>query len=158
MILYHYTALMLLSKILSEGLTKGEVWRKGITLDRPQKIDNGVWFTTESTFKDGRHSIPSERILTPAECVYMRVPKGAKIPNKRAVRITVDIPETSVVNWFIWSLKTTATNVRRALIRTGGGEGAAKTWYISFDPIKPEQFTSIDYLQKDGSYAETPPA
>ncbi len=69
MILYHYTAREYLERIRREGLTTGEVPLS------PSHILNGVWFTTDPD--PGGHGLTG-------------------ILNKRAVRITVKIRQSTI--------------------------------------------------------------
>ena len=103
--LYHYTATEHLPYILWEGLRKGEV---PITFRR---VRNAVWFTSDTD--PSGHGLSDNHILTSAEKAIMGVPAHihARFPDKRAVRITVDIDDSDpkLSKWTPWAMRETAS-------------------------------------------------
>ncbi len=138
MVLYHYTAREYLDAILREGLTKGEIPFG----PRAEDCGNAVWFTTSPD--SAGHGLTGARVLTVEECAFMGVPFGMKFPDKRAVRITVKMPKSKLKHWPSYGKKRMKPAYYAALSEGGGGEHRAKTWYISFRPIAPDQFEKIE--------------
>jgi hypothetical protein len=83
--LYHFTALKYVEQILANGLTKGEV------VIGPDYIRNGINLTNDPDPAD--HGLTDGQRLTARERRFMRAEAGACWPNKRRLRIAVEIPE-----------------------------------------------------------------
>ena len=128
MILYHFTGLEHLDAIMKDGLSIGDVPTSST------EGKTGVWFTTDQD--PAGHGLGVE----------MDLPNGGRIPNKRAVRITVSIPSSDrkLVSWMKWGRKHCNPDMFDRLNRSGGGK--CKSWYIYFSTVKPDQFSNIEIL------------
>ena len=146
MILYHFTAKEYLGAILQEGLTKGEI-PLGL---RAEDCLNGVWFTTSPD--PGGHGLSDGHDLTAKECTIFGVPLGSRFPDKRAVRITVKMRISKLTHWPSYGKRRMTPEHYAALSDTGGGEKCARTWYISFRPIAPDQLEKVEARNDDGSW------
>lgn len=151
--LYHFTASEYIEPIMTHGLNRGEV-----VIDAPNLVQNGVNLTTDADPRD--HGLSDGRLVTSLERRIfeqmdgVRLPKGMRFPEKRRVRIEIDLPEHThgLVNWLQWSATHVDRATREGLIRTGGGIVKASTWYVSFAPIKPSAFIRIGIRNHAGSY------
>jgi len=148
--LCHYTAIPYLEKILAEGLTRGQVV---ITFDQ---VLNGVNLTSDPS--SSGHGIGSGRFITPQIARRMGIHLRANeqvpyFPNKRKVRITVDVNRQSLTRWLRWWLKNVDDLTREQLIRSGGGMQKARSLYFSFDPIPTDQFFSVE-IRQEGHWLE----
>jgi hypothetical protein len=128
MILYHFTGLEHLDAIMEDCLSIGDVPTSST------EGKTGVWFTTDQD--PAGHGLGVE----------MDLPNGGRIPNKRAVRITVSIPSSDrkLVSWMKWGRKHCNPDMFDRLNRSGGGK--CKSWYIYFSTVKPDQFSNIEIL------------
>lgn len=149
MIFYHYTALEYLDSIMREGLTKGDVPMSSATAYQAEGV-NAVWLTTSDNATG--HGLSDARFATEEECRLLGVPLGARFPDKRAVRITIKMPKDKLKHWPSYARKRIAPRVYDALSKAGGGEHKARTWYLSFAPIPPQQFAAVEVRGEDGSW------
>ena len=140
------TPLTYLPKILREGLIKGEV---PIT-HRVEDCENAVWLTTMSS-PEG-HGLSEARPLTETERTLFGAPPGSRFPNKRAVRITVKLLHKEVRHWPAYGKKRLDPKWYAMLERGGGGRKHAKSWYLHFGSIGPEQFTDVEIRRADGRW------
>ena len=152
MIFYHYTAREYLDSILREGLTKGDVPLLNTATYQAEGV-NAVWLTT-SRDPSGHGLGDGARPLTREECRMLGVPLGARFPDKRAVRITVKMPKDRLKHWPSYARKRIDPRLYNTLSDIGGGERVAKTWYISFQPIPPEMFSTVEVRGEDGKWQE----
>ncbi|MCL4069325.1 hypothetical protein M3484_22460 [Pseudomonas sp. GX19020] len=145
MILHHYTALEYLPKIMAEGLTRGEV-----PMTRTFCL-NAVWFTTQTSPLG--HELTDGRPLTLQEKALLGLPPDSphRFPNKRAVRITVDLPPDAVTEWIPWARGRIDREWLRVVNKSGGGMVKARSWYMSFNPISPDLFLSVDMLTESSA-------
>jgi hypothetical protein len=148
--LYHYTAISKLDSILAVGLTRGEVV---INFDH---VLNGVNLTTDPS--SSGHGLGSGSFFTPQIATRLGLHLRQNdivpfFPNKRKVRISVDIERSSVTRWLRWSLKNVDAVTREQLIRSGGGMPKARSWYLSFDPIYPDNFEAVE-ISQDGEWID----
>ena len=142
--LYHFTAISKLKSILGEGLTRGEV-----VVDFNDVL-NGVNLTNDPS--SSGHGLCNAEFLTPELTDKLGLQLAATrpvpfFPNKRKVRITVNVPNGSVTRWLRWASKNVDDGTREALIRSGGGIAKARSWYFSFDPIPTDRFVSVEIRQ-----------
>ena len=141
--LYHFTTRHYLDLILQEGITKGEVqitWRRTIT---------APWLTQNPNPADQVWAHDRERLITDQERQRMydidRVmpPPGSIWPNKREVRLTVEIPDGDD-NLFRWPdfarLHGVKRSVARKIQKTGGDW---KDWYLYDGKIPPEWIVEV---------------
>ena len=144
--LYHFTALEYIESILANGLTKGEV------VITPRDIRNGVNLTSDPD--PAGHGLTDGGRLTTRERRFMSAEAGAYWPNKRRLRIAVEIADqdAGLQNWLQWSKINVDPETRQALIRFGGGIIKASTWYVHFDTILPCSFTEIGVRDHSGNY------
>lgn len=150
MIFYHYTAREYLEKIMREGLTKGDVPMSNTTKYQAEGV-NAVWFTTSGSAAE--HGLgDGARLLTEEECRMIGAPLGARFPDKRAVRITVKMPKDKLKHWPAYARKRLDPRFYASLSAAGGGERLAKTWYLSFHPISPDQFDRVEIRGEDGKW------
>ncbi|TGU87714.1 hypothetical protein EN794_050490 [Mesorhizobium sp. M00.F.Ca.ET.151.01.1.1] len=145
MILYHYTCREYLASILATGLWRGEV-----CTDSWQKPDGeAVWLTTDSD--PAKHGLGSGEPITEdfRRAIYeksgIELSAGSVFADKRAVRITVDIPpsDTRLFRWIRWAKRNVHPVIRDGLISSGGGMAKARTWYVYFGVIMPDQFLDV---------------
>ena len=142
MIFYHYTSETDLPAILREGLTKGEI---PITADH---VENGVWFTTLPD--PAGHGLADGEEISPEICQRFGYKPGSRWKNKRAIRITVTMPMAKLKYWPPYARKRLTPQWYATLSKVGGGARIAKTWYISFNPIPPEQFAKVERRTASG--------
>jgi hypothetical protein len=78
------------------------------------------------------------------------VPPDARIANKRAVRITVKIKQSdsALKPWLPWARKRIDAQWLKALNESGGQK--ARTWFLCFRTIRPEEFAAVDLLDGEG--------
>jgi hypothetical protein len=152
MLLYHFTAIELLDSILENGLNRGDV---AIT---PRGVGiNAVWLTSD--LKPAGHGLTQERKLTDAERELLfqihgtRPSAGAKLPNKRAIRITVKLRsnDPSLKKWLKWAAKRIDKSWLNVLNRNPDGDikRHPRTWYLCFRTIEPHEFVAVEHL-RDG--------
>ena len=122
--LYHYTSRLHIGRIMQEGLSRGEVPLS------PTRGATAVWFTTDAdpgTNKD--HGLYS-------------------IVDKREMRITVELNRIDPNLWK-WTEYAGTHNIpefwRAAMDRAGGGK--AKTWWLYFGIIPPQDFVAVEQSQ-----------
>ncbi|QUD90584.1 hypothetical protein [Phenylobacterium montanum] len=138
---YHFTAKEYLPRILASGLSRGDVPKT------PKKSKNAVWLTTD--IDASGHGLSEARELTYVEKLLSGIPpeEPARFPDKRAIRIEVDIDlnDPALRKWDRWA---TANNVprswRRRLESLGGGRGKAVTWWLYFGTIPSERLVAYD--------------
>jgi len=134
--LYHYTAMAYLPSILEHGLlAKAENPTSFSTFGPP-----AVFFTTDPSPKG--HGLVSGRYVKRNE---LRLPTGAKVPyfpNKRKVRIQVEVEGNKLHHWFDWS--DLEPRFRKIMVRAGGGMQKAKTWYFTVQPIPVQAFKAVE--------------
>lgn len=149
MILYHYTAREYLPAILAEGLTKGEV---PLT---QTNLRNAVWLTSDRAASG--HGLTDGRDLTLAEKEAMGVPltSPARFPDKRAIRITVRVPQgdRQLVRWRNWAGGRVEPKWQATLEAIAGGPAKAKTWFLYMGVIPPTWFTEVWDLRADAPAA-----
>ena len=142
LLLYHFTARDNLEAIQAEGLTRGDV-----PITQTEGLQ-AVWLTTNKD-SDG-HGLSDDRPLTEEEIAALKrispktkIPEGARMKNKRAVRITVKIPrnDRKLEHWPKWGKKHLDHTWFDTLNRTGGGK--YKTWFLYFGVIPPDWFTEV---------------
>src|SRR5260221_442355 len=105
MILYHFTCSEYMEFILRDGLNRGDVPTRPCA---PLSETNAVWFTTDP--QPEGHGLGEPHVLTEEERQdHFRAfgempPPGARIPDKKAIRITVVIPSSDrrLVRWSKW--------------------------------------------------------
>jgi hypothetical protein len=144
MIFHHFTAVEYLDRIFREGLRKGDV-----PLTATEGI-NAVWLTTDRR-PDGHglttgHGLSAEERDVWSQLFGKRLRPGARYPNKRAVRITVKLrrENRNLKHWPTWARKRLQPAWYQDLIRASGGPPKqARTWWLYFDVIPPEWFTSV---------------
>lgn len=151
MILYHYTAIELLSAIEREGLTKGEV---AIT---PYDLENAVWLTTDQQ-SDG-HGLTDGGFIPEAEHADLERRVGHELspivrPDKRRVRIAVTIPshDRKLKPWLPYADRRLTKEWLECLTKSGGGKAKAETWRIYLGTIPPARFRSIEVRDASGVY------
>jgi hypothetical protein len=130
--LYHFTGVEYLDAIMSDGLSIGDVPTSA------RKGKNGVWFTTDPD--------PSGHGLSDGTEIS---PFGGRFANKRAVRITVNIPshDRHLVNWMRWGRKHCDSWLFEGLNRAGHGK--CKTWLVYFGSIPSSRFLDVEFLGAD---------
>jgi hypothetical protein len=138
---YHYTAFENLDSIKREGLNRGEVPLN------PRDCLNAVWLTTD--LDPSGHGLTEARELTNEEKLFLGLDPSLKcgFPNKRAVRITVQIPASGFNKlscWVKWGRKHLSSDWYRCLNETGGNK--AHSWFMYWGTIPPEWFRSIELL------------
>jgi hypothetical protein len=145
MVLYHFTCAEFLKSIVREGLCRGDVRTKKIG---PLYETNAVWLTTDPQPKGHGLGLPGalteEDRLRHFEIFGTMPPKGSRYPDKRAVRITVNIPkgDPRLQRWTRWARKHCEPGVYDNLARADGS--GHKTWWLYFGSIAPNQFRDID--------------
>ena len=154
MIAYHFTAIEYLESILQEGIIRGELPVSASV------VQNVVNLTTDGNPLG--HGLTDGRSLTERDIAALRstgtfVPDGAYFPNKRAVRITVRVPESSLKRWLPWANRHLDPGWRSGMIETGGGLAKAKSWWFSRKPIPPSQFVRIELADGAGGWSEYAP-
>jgi hypothetical protein len=146
MILYHFTCVEYLDSIFEFGLLpKGEV----VTDSWRNISQTALWLTTDND--PTGHGLCDERIFTDEDRAAFQQVHGrpaaanAMFPNKRAVRIAVDIParDENLVRWMRWAQRSVRPDLRQDLIDTGGGMRKARTWYLYRDIIQPASFAEV---------------
>jgi hypothetical protein len=143
--LYHFTALEYIESIEREGLTRGDV-----PLKPKGRGLNGVWLTRNPDVEaQGWASKP--RVLSDEEradyaTVFGKMPPpGSRIADKRAVRITVDIPgkDSRLKVWTKYArLRGVKRDWMRALDKAGGG--SSSDWFVYFGEIPPEWIQQVE--------------
>ena len=157
MILYHFTAAEYLDAILREGLSKGDVplvpVGAGLT---------GVWLTTDvdpagQGLTDGYVLSEQERAVW-SNLFHRPCPPGMRFPNKRAVRIKVDIPreDTKLVRWTVCGREHLEPSWYRDLSRAAGGSRKTSSHWLYFGVIPPERFLSVERRHAERSQNELP--
>src|SRR5262249_26234750 len=145
MVLYHFTCAEFLKSIMRHWLCRGDVRTKKIG---PLYETNAVWLTTDPQPKGHGLGLPGalteEDRLRHFEAFGTMPPKGSRYPDKRAVRITVNIPkgDPRLQRWTRWARKHCEPGVYDNLARADGS--GHKTWWLYFGPIAPNQFRDID--------------
>lgn len=145
MILYHFTARERLRAILEEGLRLGDVPVNGPT---GQGL-NAVWLTSDPTLTNNGLGSAGEMSDQERYRVFewrgVLPEPGTRWLDKRAVRITVQLPSTdrSLKSWLPWARKRIAPAWLNQLHQSGGGLQAAKSWWLYFGTIKPSNFAEI---------------
>lgn len=145
--LHHFTCTEYLDSILATGLSRGEV----CTTNWQRPDTNAVWLTTdESPSGHGLGDRHQEITDDFSRAVYLkagiRIEPGSYFPNKRRVKITVDLrpQDARLFRWMRWAKRNVHPAIRDGLISTGGGMVKARTWYIYFGVILPEEFLSVE--------------
>jgi hypothetical protein len=138
---------------MTHGLNRGEV-----VIDLPSLVQNGGNLTTDPDPQD--HGLGEARSLTARERRILErvdgvcLPKGARFPDKRRVRIEIDLPKDThgLAKWLQWPAANVDRATRDALIRSGGGIAKASAWYVSFAAIPPSAFVAIGIRDHAGTY------
>jgi hypothetical protein len=158
---YHYTAISYLQSILLTGVRHGEVATSG------SGGAAGVCLTSDPD--PSGHGLSSCRFLTPSEVRFFGYDLYSTrsipiFPDKRKVRLTFDLPRSSMVNWLRWSTKNIEPRFRELLIQSGGGMSKARSWLVSWDMISADCITSLEVRNSgnwvaldayDGLWSET---
>ena len=151
MLLYHFTAEEYLDSILVSGLVRGE-----LPLNQPEAL-NAISLTSDKS--PSGHGLTDGQSLSEAEKSFFRqegkqVPDNARFPNKRAVRITVKVPKSSVKKWLPWARRRLESSWLNTLIDIGGGYRKAKTWWFSPGAIPPGYFVKVERADGAGGWVE----
>lgn len=144
--LHHFTCIEHLSSILSTGLYRGEV----CTTSWQTPDLSAVWLTTD--VDPSGHGLGDREEITEdfSRAVYQKagiyLKPGSYFPNKRRVKITVDLhpSDARLFRWTRWAKRHVHPVIRESLISTGGGMMKARTWYVYFGVILPEEFLSVE--------------
>jgi hypothetical protein len=140
MILYHFTALEHLESIRAQGLTRG------LLPLSPDNVRNAVWLTSDK--ESAGHGLADGEPMPAAFLRHHNLPANLTFYDKRAIRITVVWPSDNVTPWLPWARKRLDPAWLEILNKEGGGLTKAKTWFISFSPIPPSAFRSIEILHE----------
>jgi hypothetical protein len=148
MILYHFTCHEYMESISRDGLNRGDVPTRAIG---PLFETNAVWLTTEP--QPEGHGLGEAHVLTDAErqkvfeVLGHMPPEGARVPDKRAVRITVVIPRSDrcLKRWLTYGRKHCDPEFYNRLVHADGR--AHKSWWLYFGTIAPDQFQAVDFLK-----------
>jgi hypothetical protein len=151
MLFYHFTAEEYLASILEHGLIKGE-----LPINQ-RDVVNVVNLTSDKN--PNGHGLTDGRALTEAEKLFLRqegkhVSEDARFPNKRAIRITVKLPKSSVKQWLPWARKKLDHSWLDTMVEAGGGLRKARTWWFSLQPIPTKTFIKIERFDGAGSSVE----
>ncbi len=144
--LHHFTCVEHLDSILATGLFRGEV----CTTSWQTPDLNAVWLTTDEN--PSGHGLSDHQEITEdfSRAVYQNagisIKPGMYFPNKRRVKITVDLrpQDARLFRWMRWAKRNVHPAIRDGLISTGGGLVKARTWYVYFGVILPEEFLSVE--------------
>jgi len=132
MLLYHFTPVVHIQKIISLGLLY--LVESDLGLMKRFAAPSCVWLTTDPD-PTGKHGLN----LCHAE--------------KEAIRITVEIPDDDVVIWSDWATENgMKSNWRRSMYESGGGRKATDTWRMVFRPVVAAEWTKIENLQTGEVY------
>jgi hypothetical protein len=145
MILYYFACIEYLDSIKRNGLTRGDVPTK---FKGPLFETNAVWFTTDP--QPEGHGLGEAKTLTEEDRrAYFEVfgilrHKGSRIPDKKAVRITVVIPSNDrrLVRWLNWGRKHCEPGLYDALAKGN----LHTTWWLYLGTVSPNRFCYIDHL------------
>ena len=148
--LYHFTAASYLPSIILSGLTKGELPFSAT------ETRNAVNLTTDPSGVG--HGLSSGQFITPETMRRSgnKLMDGKQIPffpNKRKIRITVDIHPSQITKWLRWAHKNLDPAWKNGMIKTGGGIAKARTWYFSLTPIAPSSFVCVE-VRHDGQWID----
>ncbi len=140
--LYHYTAEDNLGSILENGLTRGELPLS------PSKVVKAISLTTDPCPRG--HGLSDDEQISELHRVKLAaagvcVPPGARYKNKRAIRITLQLPSNSVTSWLPWARRKLEQSWFDVMVETGGGIDKARTWWFSIKPIPPAKFVTVEY-------------
>lgn len=149
MLLYHFTAEEYLDSILAHGLDCGELPLSAT------EVESAVNLTSDPN--PGGHGLSDGRPLNDDEIAFFRrtgtpVADGARIPNKRAIRITVKVPRSTVKRWLPWARKKLDALFLKGMIDSGGGARKAKSWWFSHKPIPRECFVAVERSDGKGGW------
>lgn len=144
--LHHFTCVEHLGSILATGISRGEVCTT--TWQTPDL--NAVWLTTDAN--PSGHGLGDCEEITEdfSRDVYKKagiyLEPGSYFPNKRRVKITVDLrpQDERLFRWTRWAKRNVHPAIRDGLINTGGGMVKARTWYVYFGVILPDEFLSVE--------------
>jgi hypothetical protein len=145
MILYHFTCIEFMKRIMQEGLCRGDVRTKQIG---PLYETNAVWLTTDPQPKGHGLGLPGalteEDRLRHFKVFGTMPPAESRYPDKRAVRITVYIPKADprLRRWTKWARKHCEPGIYENLVRADGS--GHKTWWLYFGTIAQNEFRRID--------------
>lgn len=151
--LYHFTARERLALIMREGLQLGDVPIHSFT----SVGENAVWLTSDPS--PSGHGLGSPRVLTDEDREFHRhltgvlPPRGARYPDKRAVRIAIgELPDPSrLLRWSWWGRQRVASHVYGSLVRADGA--GHRTWYLYPGVIPPACFSADEFRGPDQEYA-----
>lgn len=128
--LYHFTSVIHLPLIEQSGMLRRTESNLHPVIDGAGP--DTVWFTTRSNPVDG-HGL------------------DGGIADKSRVRFTCDVPDGWVKQWVMWA---EALGIdpdwRETLIRTGGGWDAARTWMVTFRPVRRDRWVAIEHRPAHG--------
>ncbi|MCL4684698.1 hypothetical protein KJ059_08085 [Myxococcota bacterium] len=150
--LYHFTALEYLRSILAEGITTGDVPLG------PRRHGNAVWLTrapepnAQLWTNDGSHVLSDDERRLHASIFGAPVPRGSRVPDKRAVRLTVEVPEGDklLTQWLPYArLRGAKTKWFRAL-------ESSPDWYIYRGTIPPAWLVAVAPLSAEARGMLTP--
>jgi hypothetical protein len=131
MILYHFTSPTHLPFILHAGYLA--VTESNVSMSRPHAAADVVWLTNDPT-------------PLPERFAWAR----GTINDKTAVRFKVDVSRRAAQPWLSWSVRQgMRDDWRKALIRSGGGMGAARTWYVVARPVLASEWVEIRDVRTD---------
>lgn len=169
--LYHYTSVSLCETILSDSLRQGQLWLPDGSLRR----DVG-WLTTDPS-PEGHGLLRGDEKLSDDSVRYMTLVQGFKPPNRRTlnkmqIRIGIDLDpnvEPTLMSFTEWcsrnadmkyakrlglsavmDLKGLSDHEIRQRMKTCPSKES--TWWLSFYPIQPSAFCSVDFNTEAGGF------
>ena len=140
--LYHFTALEYLDSILSEGITRGDLPLS------PTRQGRAVWLTQNANPIAQTWTPEGEQLLTAEERAAHEYafgtppPPGAKVADKRAVLIAVDVPSGDRL-LYQWLRYARLRGVKREWLRA---LNSSPDWYIYRGAIPPEWFVEVEAI------------
>lgn len=156
MILYHFTALQLLPRILAHGgLERGDV----ILGQNGESGINAVWLTTNENASHCGACDGTETYDSPPEWLAAGFPPVVTAPDKRAIRIAVNVParDRNLQAWLPFVTGQVGQHILDYEFQQAGGERYVQDWHIYKGLIPTRRFERVE-IRDGNSYRLTTPA
>ncbi|MCJ2015530.1 hypothetical protein [Methylobacterium sp. J-076] len=135
--LYHFTSLGHLPVILATG----GLWRGEVPLLDGSRITRANWLTSDPD--PGGHGLDGSEV------------------DKRAVRIEMEFGPREAYPWLRFASTRAGylePQLVEELVRTGGGQRKARSWYVYPRQIPPSRFLAIKFRRENGGYSPATPS
>jgi hypothetical protein len=138
MILYHFTSLLHLPKIMQAGHLRTSETNLHPTIEHYGP--DAVWFIDIPELGEHDHGLNASL-------------PGEVRPDKTAVRFTVEVPDKRVVSWLPWAeAQGIDPQWLNVLTHEDGGREGASHWKVVFRSVPEDQWIAVETRQPDGTW------